>query len=267
MVELAETHHTAAVHRAVALGVRAQENTARANALLTESSSVHDRCRLTVWRSIQLRHAARCTRHQHLGPIFASDEERSLHCHGGWVLVVDDHEAVRETTAEVLATAGFNVRTAHGEDAVRLLTEDDICVLLLDVGIEHEGLAILDTVTTLPPVILMSGGTLDPEDPRASAFLSKPIPIYRLVEEVAHQAAKAIKPTVEHQLADPQTTRSRADTWSGFMACSCGWFTEVVGQPCRHAAAIILRTTWSNHSSESSSGAGSRNGFVILEAR
>ncbi|HMK99591.1 MAG TPA: response regulator [Acidimicrobiales bacterium] len=167
------------------------------------------------------------------------------------MLVFDDNEAVRETTAEVLVAAGFKVKEARCPDeVVRLLAEADICVVLLDVGLEHQGLAILDRVDDPPPVILMSGDSRDPEDPRASVFLPKPIPVYRLIEEVARHAVKARKPSVRHEMADRQTTRSGAGTWSGFLACTCGWFAEVFGWPSRESAAISLQATWLSHSSD-----------------
>ena len=234
-------------HRGAQIGHLA--GVARARALLTESVAVQTRCRLTHLKSIQLRYASRCRRRAQIGPIFAGDHSQQPDGEGGFVLVFDDNEAVRETTAEVLVTAGFKVKEARGPDeVVRLLAEADICVVLLDVGLEHQGLAVLDRVDELPPVILMSGDSHDPEDPRASAFLPKPIPVYRLIEEVARHAAKARKTSVQHQLADRQTTRSGAGTWSGFLACTCGWFAEVLGRPSRESAAISLQATWLSHS-------------------
>jgi len=178
---------TAAARRATALGLQAQDALARGRSLLADCKSVHTRCRLTQLAAIQLRHASRCRRREYVGPVFVEGHSEQS---AGWVLVVDDNEAVRETTAEVLATAGFNVKTAQGEEAVQLLAEGDIRVLLLDVGLEHQGLAVLDRVAAFPPVILMSGDARDPEDPRVSAFLPKPIPVHRLIEEVARLASE-----------------------------------------------------------------------------
>jgi len=140
---------------------------ARARELLTESIAVHTRCRLTGLESIQLRYTSRCRRREQVGPVFAGDRSEQPRGDGGFVLVFDDNEAVRETTAEVLVAAGFKVKEARCPDeVVRLLAEADICVVLLDVGLEHQGLAILDRVDDPPPVILMSGDSRDPEDPR-----------------------------------------------------------------------------------------------------
>jgi two-component system phosphate regulon response regulator PhoB len=40
-----------------------------------------------------------------------------------WILVIDDSTEVRHSIAEYLRTAGFDVRTATGPDALRMLRE------------------------------------------------------------------------------------------------------------------------------------------------
>lgn len=103
-----------------------------------------------------------------------------------WVLVVDDNEAVRDTTVAILATAGFQAIAAEDADeAVRLLERGQISVLVLDLGVDRQGLRVLDSVTALPAVILLSFDREDPEDPRADAFFAKPIPPHLLIEAVA----------------------------------------------------------------------------------
>lgn len=108
----------------------------------------------------------------------------------GWVLVVDDNESVRESTADILGAAGFKVKKVRdAEEAEGILSHGEVSVVVLDVGIDRRGLAVLDVVADLPPVVLVSGGQ-DPGDPRAAVFLPKPVPPQRLIEEVARHALR-----------------------------------------------------------------------------
>lgn len=113
---------------------------------------------------------------------------------GARILVVDDDEAVRESTADILQTAGYVVhQAADVDDALHELAIDDVQLLILDLGLTTHlggepgstGLDLLDQVPEPPPVILVSGSGIPPAaDPRLGAFLPKPVAPRRLLDEV-----------------------------------------------------------------------------------
>jgi CheY-like chemotaxis protein len=105
-----------------------------------------------------------------------------------YVLVVDDNEAIRETTVEILRVAGHKViDAADFADALELLDEGHVSLLVLDLGLPTgRGWELLDQVAEPPPVILISGlGEPPPPDPRVSVYLSKPFTPERLMAEAA----------------------------------------------------------------------------------
>lgn len=117
---------------------------------------------------------------------------------GGPILVVDDNPAVRESTADILRTAGYSVETASdGDEAVAALERGGFGLVLLDLGLSQTaGLLVLDRVNAVPPVIAVSGTYLGdaeiaPEDihPRVTRFLRKPVAPLRLLEEVSRLVA------------------------------------------------------------------------------
>jgi CheY-like chemotaxis protein len=96
------------------------------------------------------------------------------------VLVVDDDPAVRTSMAEILRLYGYSVSEADGpDDALRMLAEGDVALVLLDLGLPlGKGLRLLDDLALLdiahpPPVILVSGSTdvpvVDPQGVRLLA--------------------------------------------------------------------------------------------------
>ncbi len=103
----------------------------------------------------------------------------------GTILVVDDNVAFRESTAEILELAGYEVvQAVDREDAVARLRPGNFDILLLDLGVDLGGLEVLDQAGSVPAVIVVSGvGQAEP-DPRVSAFLSKPLDPRRLLSEV-----------------------------------------------------------------------------------
>ncbi|HMK63800.1 MAG TPA: response regulator [Acidimicrobiales bacterium] len=91
------------------------------------------------------------------------------------ILVVDDNESVRQSTAEILALAGYQVSQASGPDEVLdRLSGEHIDVVLLDLGVDRIGLRVLDEAMRLPIVILTSGIDQEFSDPRVCAFVPKP---------------------------------------------------------------------------------------------
>ncbi|HUC36753.1 MAG TPA: response regulator [Acidimicrobiales bacterium] len=92
-----------------------------------------------------------------------SHDETSAH-----VLVVDDDEAVRSSTADVLRSAGHSVIEAgDGQDALRQLDRHRVGALVLDIRMPKlDGMAVLAAVEELPPVIVFSAFDLDHVDLR-----------------------------------------------------------------------------------------------------
>jgi len=114
---------------------------------------------------------------------------------GGFrILVVDDDEAVRESTADILQMGGYAVtQSADADDALGQLAAGDVHLLILDLGLSTHrgrepsrmGLDLLDRVGELPPAILVSGSGLQPmADPHVGVFLPKPFAPRRLLDEV-----------------------------------------------------------------------------------
>jgi len=107
----------------------------------------------------------------------------------GAVLVVDNDEGFRRSVASLLRHDGYRVSEAEdNESALQILGEQDIALLVLDLGLPSgEGLQLLDQITDPPPVLLTSGsGVVQFEDPRVSVFLAKPCPPPQLLEVVAN---------------------------------------------------------------------------------
>jgi DNA-binding NtrC family response regulator len=111
------------------------------------------------------------------------------------ILIVDDDESMRRMIAEVLSAAGYAVSEAStGKQALRLLTEQDIQLVLTELVMpETEGLQLIQQMHKAEPdvrVIAMSGS------PRAATYLSvaralgaraalhKPLPVDQLLQTI-----------------------------------------------------------------------------------
>jgi CheY-like chemotaxis protein len=108
------------------------------------------------------------------------------------VLVVDDHEAVRASVAELLRSAGYSVAEAEdGAGALEVLSRCRVGALVLDLRMPGvDGLKVLDALSDPPPVIITSAFTLDLDeqqrvDAKIFVHLVKPFHPRRLVEAVA----------------------------------------------------------------------------------
>jgi|HubBroStandDraft_6_1064221.scaffolds.fasta_scaffold1707776_1 DNA-binding NtrC family response regulator len=119
------------------------------------------------------------------------------------VLLVDDEEAVRESTAAILRLAGFDVLTAADTAAATwVLADEDIDVLLLDLRLgHHDGRAVLHALEESAAVILFSGFADVEETDIRREFgpvifdsLRKPVPPDRLVAVVTAAAVHARRP-------------------------------------------------------------------------
>ena len=106
------------------------------------------------------------------------------------VLVVEDQEAIRETTAAILRAAGFTVMpVADGVAALDALREHNVDVLLLDLGLPRmNGPEVLERLVDPPPVVVVSGFENNDEAEIRGRFrsvvecLRKPVHPLRLVD-------------------------------------------------------------------------------------
>lgn len=109
------------------------------------------------------------------------------------VLVVDDDEAVRSTCAEILGTSGYSVAVAEdGEVALSLLGHlDQVGMILLDLKMPHMGgVAFLEALDSVPPVVILSAFALDEDEDRRVGskvvrHLQKPVDPHELLRVVA----------------------------------------------------------------------------------
>jgi CheY-like chemotaxis protein len=108
------------------------------------------------------------------------------------VLVVDDHEAIRTSVAELLRTAGYSVIEAgDGQSALQALSDYEVGAIVLDLRMPGvDGLKVLELLHDPPPVIITSAFTLDLEeqqrvDDKIFVQLVKPFHPRRLIEAVA----------------------------------------------------------------------------------
>lgn len=108
------------------------------------------------------------------------------------VLVVDDEDAVRQTTAEILRNAGYWVAEAtDGQHALETLQEATVGVILLDLQMPRiDGHELLRRLTVDdPPVIVLSAHALSqrPSDGGAviHSVMSKPANPEQMLSAVA----------------------------------------------------------------------------------
>jgi len=116
------------------------------------------------------------------------------------VLVVEDDQALRETTVEILQEEGHVVvQAGDGLRALDLLKERDIDVLLLDLGLPRlSGPAVLEALEEPPTVVLVSGFESVEEEEMRRQFgsvlfecLRKPVPPRQLIAVTSAAARHA----------------------------------------------------------------------------
>jgi two-component system C4-dicarboxylate transport response regulator DctD len=116
---------------------------------------------------------------------------------GASVLVVDDELGMRETVAEILQGAGFEVTTASsGEDALSRLRQDEFDVVLMDIRMPgRDGISVLQEIGPPPPPVVMMTAYAVEEQLRAAveaqsfAVVHKPVPATYLIDLVGRAAA------------------------------------------------------------------------------
>ena len=116
---------------------------------------------------------------------------------GQSVLVVDDEAGMRDTVAEILEFAGYEVSTARtGDDALSRLAEKTFDVVLMDIRMPgRDGISILREIGgPPPPVVMMTAYAVDEQlraaiDAQSFAVVHKPVPAPYLIDLVARAAA------------------------------------------------------------------------------
>lgn len=112
------------------------------------------------------------------------------------VLVVDDEAGMRDTMAEILECAGYEVSTARsGEDALARLAERTFDVVLMDIRMPgRDGISVLREIAgPPPPVVMMTAYAVDEQlraaiDAKSFAVVHKPVPAPYLIDLVARAA-------------------------------------------------------------------------------
>ena len=116
---------------------------------------------------------------------------------GPSVLVVDDELGMRETVAEILQGAGYEVTTASsGEDALSRMRQHEFDVVLMDIRMPgRDGISVLQEIGPPPPPVVMMTAYAVEEQLRAAveaqsfAVVHKPVPATYLIDLVGRAAA------------------------------------------------------------------------------
>jgi CheY-like chemotaxis protein len=113
----------------------------------------------------------------------------------GYILVVEDDEAIRETVVEVLEDANHVVRIArNGREAMDLLRNGERpCLVLLDLmmpvmnGWDFARECAQDPAFAhIPICVITAAGATQPVPPEALAVLRKPVHLDNLLKLVQH---------------------------------------------------------------------------------
>jgi len=116
------------------------------------------------------------------------------------VLVADDNEGIRDTTAAILRAVGYTVTEAQdGEVALEELAQKPFDVVVLDVRMpRRDGISVVETLSPEPPppVIMMASAYDFDVDlrqqlgTRVFKYLKKPVPPKHLIEAVGEAAQR-----------------------------------------------------------------------------
>lgn len=108
------------------------------------------------------------------------------------ILVVDDETQIREMLSMYLSSHGYEAMTADdSQEALRAVEEDDIDVVILDIGLaEEDGLKLLEQLKTSHPelsVIMLTGMGFvedllqEAQQKGADGYVSKVLPLDELL--------------------------------------------------------------------------------------
>ena len=111
------------------------------------------------------------------------------------VLVADDNEGIRNTTAAILRDVGYTVTEAQdGEAALDALSQEPFDVALLDVRMPKlDGISVVTDLDPAPPppvIVMVSAYDFGPDlrqhlGERVFKYLKKPVPPQELLEVVS----------------------------------------------------------------------------------
>jgi two-component system, chemotaxis family, chemotaxis protein CheY len=110
------------------------------------------------------------------------------------ILVVEDNESLRQSTADILQAHGYSVIEAvDGIEGLQILQGTNVDILLLDLALPRlDGIGVLEALDDVPVVIIVSAfeyydkATMrDRFGSKVFAFLQKPVRPQRLLEVVA----------------------------------------------------------------------------------
>jgi len=112
------------------------------------------------------------------------------------VLVVDDEQGMRDTLAEILQGAGYEVSTARsGDDALARVHEQRFDVVLMDIRMPgRDGISVLREIGgPPPPVVMMTAYAVDEQlraavEAKSFAVVHKPVAAPYLIDLVARAA-------------------------------------------------------------------------------
>jgi CheY-like chemotaxis protein len=121
---------------------------------------------------------------------------------GGWILVVDDDEDIREALVDVLGDAGYPVRVAaSGSEALEVLAASPPpALILLDLmmpgmdGFAFRAAQAADArIASVPVVIISAGGSVAADAKRlgVTSYLQKPMKLEVVLREVGSRYAAA----------------------------------------------------------------------------
>ena len=120
------------------------------------------------------------------------------------VLVADDNDGIRDTTAAILRSVGYTVTEAQdGEAALAELNQKPFDVCVLDVRMpKRDGISVVESIGPEPPppiIVMASAYDFDSDlrrrlGTKVFKYLKKPVPPKELIETVgaAGEYARAV---------------------------------------------------------------------------
>ena len=142
------------------------------------------------WRSIERRRASYRLQRSVAGSIFCLETATTRFR----VLLVDDDEAVRTSSGEVLRSAGFEVtEAADGKRALEAMEAGAFDAVVLDLTMPVlDGIGVLNRMGPLPPVVVFTGGdytqVVEAHGDRIFGVMRKPVAPGSLIALVGEAA-------------------------------------------------------------------------------